>query len=88
LFSLPTKISKTTPCKETSRPPAGAISQKHFDTSGKSPAQLHHRAICKTPTAPPGTGLVGAMAGKNPHPQLKLHRSATAKETPRALFDA
>jgi hypothetical protein len=21
--------------------------QKHFDTSGKSPAQLHHRAICK-----------------------------------------
>jgi hypothetical protein len=25
-------------------------SPKHFDTSGKSAAQFHHRAICKTPT--------------------------------------
>jgi hypothetical protein len=23
---------------------------KHFDTSGKSAAQFHHRAICKTPS--------------------------------------
>jgi hypothetical protein len=26
--------------------------QKHFDTSGKSPAQLHHPAICKNADDP------------------------------------
>jgi hypothetical protein len=25
--------------------------EKHFDTSGKSPAQLHHSAICRMPLA-------------------------------------
>jgi hypothetical protein len=37
---------------------------KHFDTSGKSGAPFHHRAICKTPMALPDNGLFGAIAGK------------------------
>jgi hypothetical protein len=32
--------------------------RKHFDTSGKSAALFHHRAICKTPMALPGNGLL------------------------------
>jgi len=32
--------------------------RKHFDTSGKSAALLHHRAICKTPMALPDNGLL------------------------------
>jgi hypothetical protein len=49
------------------RPPAGRlspISQKHFDTSGKSPAQLHHHAIRKMPIALPGSRRFGAMTGQ------------------------
>jgi hypothetical protein len=38
--------------------------RKHFDTSGKSGALFHHRAICKTPMALPDNGLFGAIAGK------------------------
>jgi hypothetical protein len=46
---LPTKISKTTPCKVTGGRWHGCFTrEKHFDTSGKSVAPLHHRAICKT----------------------------------------
>src|SRR5947208_1701398 len=48
--SLPTKISKTTPCKVPDGRQHGcfwAVPPKHFDTSGKSAAQFHHRAICK-----------------------------------------
>jgi hypothetical protein len=67
-----------------------AIPRKHFDTSGKSAALLHHHAICKTPMDLPDNGLFGAIAGKNPYPQLKLHRLATADDRlrvaePRAL---
>src|SRR5260221_8346111 len=67
--------------------------RKHFDTSGKSAALFHHQAICKTPMALPNNGLFGAIAGKNPHPQFKLHRLATANDRlrvaePRALYDA
>ena len=47
-FPLPTKISKTTPCKVTGVAGMDAYPRKHFDTSGKSRAPLHHRAICKT----------------------------------------
>ena len=48
-FSLPTKISKTTPCKVTGGSLARMLyPRKHFDTSGKSAAPFHHRAICKT----------------------------------------
>ena len=50
--TLPTKISKTTPCKVAwwSRPGCfGRSPRKHFDTSGKSVALFHHRAVCKTP---------------------------------------
>src|SRR6267143_3219987 len=53
--------------------------RKHFDTSGKSVALFHHRAICKTPVVLPDNGLFGAIArlqAKNPYPQLKLHRLA------------
>jgi hypothetical protein len=32
--------------------------EKHFDTSGKSAALFHHRAICKTPLALPDNGLL------------------------------
>ena len=31
---------------------------KHFDTSGKSAALFHHRAICRTPMALPDNGLL------------------------------
>jgi hypothetical protein len=37
---------------------------KHFDTSGKSGALFHHRAICKTPIALPNSERFGAIAGK------------------------
>jgi hypothetical protein len=40
--------------------------KKHFDTSGKSPALLHHHAISKTPMALPTNRPFGAIAGKNP----------------------
>jgi hypothetical protein len=48
-YGLRAKILKTTPCKVT----GGALAwmlypRKHFDTSGKSAAPFHHRAICKT----------------------------------------
>jgi hypothetical protein len=39
--------------------------RKHFDTSGKSGALFHYRAICKTPMALPDNGLFGATAGKS-----------------------
>src|ERR1700687_5458819 len=57
----------------------GALSDpaKTFDTSGKSAARFHHRAICKTPMALPKNGRFGAIAVKNPYPQLKFHRLAT-----------
>jgi hypothetical protein len=49
MFSLPTKISKTTPCKVTGGSLAWMLyPRKHFDMSGKSAAAFHHRAICKT----------------------------------------
>jgi hypothetical protein len=32
--------------------------KKHFDTSGKSGALFHHRAICKTPMALLSSGLL------------------------------
>src|SRR5260370_41019581 len=47
----------------------------------------------KTPMALPDNGLFGAIAGKNPYLQLKLHRLAAANDRlrvaePRALCDA
>src|SRR3954469_5200191 len=48
--ALVRKISKTTPCKVAWQSPAGAILRIPFDTSGKSPAIFHHRAIRKTQT--------------------------------------
>jgi hypothetical protein len=54
--------------------------RKHFDTSGKSAALFHRHAICKTAHGPALQGLFGAIAGKNPYPQLKLHRLATAND--------
>jgi hypothetical protein len=33
----------------------------------------------------PDNGLFGAIAGKNPYPQLKLHRLATREGAPPAL---
>jgi hypothetical protein len=38
--------------------------RKHFDTSGKSAALFHHRAICKTPMDCPTTGSSSTIAGK------------------------
>jgi hypothetical protein len=62
--------------------------RKHFDTSGKSAALLHHRAICKTAHGAPYRAL-GAITGQKSR-QLKLHRLATANDrlrvaVPRAL---
>jgi hypothetical protein len=64
-----------------SPPPAWmprAIPRKHFDTSGKSGALIHRRAICKTSMALLGDGLYGTIAGKKPFQQSKLHRLAKA----------
>src|SRR5712675_213721 len=36
--------------------------RKHFDTSGKSAALFHHRAICKTPIALPKNRRFGATS--------------------------
>src|SRR6266478_366564 len=46
--------------------------RKHFDTSGKSAALFHHRAICKTPMALPDNGLFGAIAGKKSLPTIAV----------------
>src|SRR5882724_8336090 len=57
-FSLPTKISKTTPCKVAWCRWHGCferILRKHFDTSGKSAALLHHRAIKRPWPCPTGS---------------------------------
>ena len=61
-LSLPTKIPKTTPCKVAWRSPGSAIPRKHFDTSGKSPARLHHPGICRTPMTLADTGLFGRQS--------------------------
>ncbi len=43
---LPTKISKTTPCKVAAGRWHGRFTrQKQFDTSGKSAARFHHRPL-------------------------------------------
>jgi hypothetical protein len=43
------KISKTTPCKVAEYRRAGCLpGEKHFDTSGKSVALVHHPAILKS----------------------------------------
>src|SRR6266850_3157090 len=81
-FSLPTKISKTTPCKVAWCRWHGCFElslRKHFDTSGKSVALFHHRAIRKCPHGPARQRPPLARQAKNPYPQLKLHRLATAK---------
>jgi hypothetical protein len=68
-LSLPTKISKTTPCKVAGGRQHGCFElslQKHFDTSGKSAAELYRPAICKTPMALLSSGLFGAIARKKP----------------------
>jgi hypothetical protein len=52
---------------QSSRVVAGCFERalrKHFDTSGKSPAQWHHHAICRSPIALPNNGRFGAMAGR------------------------
>jgi hypothetical protein len=35
----------------------GAISRKYFDSSGKSPAMFHHRAIREMPMVFPAPGI-------------------------------
>jgi hypothetical protein len=45
---------------------------KTFDTSGKSGALFHHRAICKTPMALSNNGRFGAIAGKKPFPTIEV----------------
>ena len=73
--SLPTKISKTTPCKVAWWSLAWMLSatpRKHFDTSGKSAALFHHRAICKTPIALPKNRRFGAIAVKKSLPTIEV----------------
>jgi hypothetical protein len=56
--------------------------RKHFDTSGKSAALLHHRAICKTPMALPGNGLFGAIAGKKSLPTIEVAPARHSEGSP------
>jgi hypothetical protein len=84
----PAKISKTTPCKVAVGRGHGCFSlQKHFDTSGKSPALLQHRANFDR-SWPCQTGCP-ARSGQTFRP-LKLNRLATVNDRlrvaePRAL---
>jgi hypothetical protein len=73
-FSLPTKISKTTPCKVTGSLEWMLPPRKHFDTSGKSAAPFHHRAICKTAHGPAQRPL-WPVTSQNPR-QLKFTGSS------------
>jgi hypothetical protein len=50
--SRQTKIFKATPCKAASGRRHGR--KKGFDTSGKSPAHIHHPPFCKTYFGPSG----------------------------------
>jgi hypothetical protein len=60
---FPTKTSKTTPCKvEKAAAGEDTGDTVPFDTSGKSAALFHHRAICKTAQAVP----IGLSARQNP----------------------
>src|SRR6267378_3987437 len=54
--------------------------RKHFDTSGKSVALFHHRAICKTPMALPDNGRLSRrwsaiIAGKRLELASRLERT-------------
>jgi hypothetical protein len=49
--------------------------RKHFDTSGKSPALLQHRAIFGPPMALPNRPS-GAIAGKKSLPTIEVARPA------------
>src|ERR1700682_2295519 len=71
-LSLPTKISKTTPCKVTGGSLAWMLyPRKHFDMSGKSAAPFHHRAICKTAHGAAHRAL-GAMTGQKSRETVHL----------------
>jgi hypothetical protein len=50
---------------------ASSDPEKTFDTSGKSPALIHHRAILKSPMALPD-GLFGAIAGQKSLPTIEV----------------
>jgi hypothetical protein len=56
--------------------------RKHFDTSGKSAALFHHRAICKTPMALPDNGLFGAIAGKKSLPTIEVAPARHSEGSP------
>jgi hypothetical protein len=51
------KISKTTPCKVAGSSRHEVFRKKGFDTSGKSGAFVHHRAIWQKPW-PTDSGLL------------------------------
>ena len=70
---------KTTPCKVAWWSLACAIPRKHFDTSGKSRALFHHRAIVRRPWPCLAAGCSARSQADIPDPQLTLHRLATAK---------
>jgi hypothetical protein len=53
--------------------------QKHFDTSGKSPAHFQHRANFHYRPSSWPDGSFGAITGQTPRP-LKLHRIASAND--------
>jgi hypothetical protein len=62
-----------------------AIPRKHFDTSGKSAALFHRRAICKTPMALPDNGLFGVIAGKKSLPAIEVAPARHSEGSPAAL---
>ena len=60
--------------------------EKHFDTSGKSAALFHHRAICKTPMAlPDGLFDAIAIAGKKPLSTIEVAPARHSEGSPLAL---
>jgi hypothetical protein len=61
---------------------AERILRKHFDTSGKSAAQFHHRTICKTPMALSDNGFFGAIAGKKSLPTIEVAPARHSEGSP------
>src|SRR6266436_6084000 len=81
-LSLPTKISKTTPCKVAGGRRHRCLElslQKHFDTSGKSAAQLYRPAIAKRPWPCSAAGSSARLHAKT----LTHNRNSTGSPTRR-----
>ena len=78
-LSLPTKISKTTPCKVAGGRWLGCLERSRENILTRRANQRHYSIIAQFARRPwpcPTTGSSARLQAKNPYPQLKLHRLA------------